>query len=81
MEMVAVLFSVVSSAFGIGFLIPTYLEMKRIEVSLRKAIKDFEEIAQAASHANNSVTAKILQLEEKISTLDFWKMSSTGFKK
>lgn len=73
--------ALIASGFAIGFLIPTYLEMKRVESNLRKVVKDFEEIAHIASNANNSITSKILQLEEKISSLEFWKISSSGFKK
>lgn len=76
MELISVLFSVITSSFAVGFLIPTYLEMKRVEKELRKVVVEFQEIARIASDANASFASKILQLEEKISSLE-WKTNFT----
>lgn len=78
---IASLFAVIASAFSVGFLVPTYLEMIKVNKELKQKVKEFDDIGKAASEANQSFAAKILQLEEKISTLDFWKNNNLGGKK
>lgn len=78
---ILVICAVALSCFSAGFLFPAYLELKRARQDISAKVKEFEEITREASKANVSLADKILQLEEKISTLEFWKANNLYTKK
>ncbi len=71
--------SIAASAFAIGFLAPAYMELNKVRKELKDKVKEFEEITKLASEANQTFASKILQLEDKISTVEFWKASNSNF--
>lgn len=59
-----------------GFLFPVYAELRRSRLELNYKVKEFDEITRKAAEANNSLAQKLLQIDEKVINLEFWRQSS-----
>lgn len=64
------------SGMTLGLVIPMIFDVRSTMKVLRETVVQFDDITRKASEANNSMAAKILQLEEKISNAEFWKMNA-----
>ncbi len=77
---IAPIMALIMSSFSAGFILPAYLELRRVRKELEEKVSSFDSITKKASEANLSVADKVLQLEEKISNLEFWR-SNTALKR
>jgi hypothetical protein len=75
MQEVALCFSILLSGILIGFGVIVFLEIRESKALYRAKLADLEAIMKAASDANMSIADKILQIEEKLNTMEFWRAS------
>ncbi len=84
MNIVLVIFTVASvlmSGIVLGIVVPFIFEIRSSKKIMATKVEAFDEITKKASEANVSLANKILQLEEKIANVEFWKQNSNTFKK
>lgn len=59
-----------------GVVFPAYRELRLSRQELKEKVTEFDEIMKKIADANNSHAQKILQMDEKVNNLEFWRQSS-----
>lgn len=63
--------SMVCALTTLGYLIAVMRELSLGRKDLRQSVKEFDEITKKASEANVSMADKILQMDERLASLEF----------
>ena len=81
---VIVWLSMVCAMTTLGYLVAVGRELASARKDLVQRVKDFDEITKAASAANVSMAEKLLQVDDRLGSLEFKinaQTLSTGWKK
>lgn len=75
MQEIALCFSILLSGFIIGFGGLMFAELREVKELYKKKMVEVDQLMKVASEANLSITSKILDLEQQLSTMEFWRSS------
>ena len=69
--LVPVILSVASAMGCLGYLVAVLKELSRARTDLAERVKEFDEITRKASDANVSMAEKLLNMDERLGSLEF----------
>lgn len=76
MQEIALCVSIFLSGIVVGAMLLLYNFVRTAKAESEATVKEYNDILKKVSEMNLSMGSKILQIEEKISTLEFWKQTS-----